>query len=97
MAEPTQGHNGHHDLTTGAERIRSGFDRRKNWGESIENIYRRIDHRLSELVHQGGEKGRALEGQAEQVIERYPSQTLALCFAAGVLLGVLIGRSGERE
>jgi ElaB/YqjD/DUF883 family membrane-anchored ribosome-binding protein len=92
MAEQSQGHNGHHDLSTGAERIRSGFDRRKNWGESIENIYRRIDHRLTELVHQGTEKGRVLEREAEEVAERYPGQTLALCFAAGVLCGVLLGR-----
>jgi ElaB/YqjD/DUF883 family membrane-anchored ribosome-binding protein len=90
-----EAHNGHHDAPTGAERVRSGFDRRRNWGDSIENVYRRIDQRLHELVQQGSEKTVALEHQAEDYTARHPGRVLATIFAAGLVLGFFLGRESD--
>jgi len=92
---PREGHNGHHDVSTGAERIRSGFDRRKNWGQSIENIYQRLDHRLAELVRQGSEKKEQVEQQAEETVREHPALSLAACFATGILVGFLLTRGRD--
>ncbi len=90
--KPKERHNGHRDEPTGAERVRSGFDRRRNWGDSIENVYRRIDHRLSELVQEGAKQGRTVESRAARYFERYPARVLAACVLSGLLLGIWMGR-----
>jgi hypothetical protein len=92
-----EGHNGHQNIPTGSERVRSGFDRRRNWGDSIENVYRRIDHRLSELVQQGTARGRELSEEAEQYAGNHPLPLMALCLAAGVVIGLWIGTSKGDE
>ncbi len=90
--EPQEGHNGHRHERTGAERVRSGFDRRRTWGDSIENVYRRIDHRLSELVQEDAQKAERLARQGPGLVKRHPVPFMIACFFSGLLLGLWAGR-----
>jgi len=87
-----EGHNGHRNDRTGAERVRSGFDRRRNWGDSIENVYRRIDHRLSELVQEGAEEGEPLPSENLGWAQRRSTTFMIASFLSGLLFGLWVGR-----
>jgi hypothetical protein len=101
------GHEGHRESSIGAERMRSGFDRRRNWGDSIENVYRRIDSRLSELVRPGArpsqssQPGAPLEAlpsefqsiweEARSLVRENPGACIGLALVAGALAGTWFG------
>lgn len=83
-------HNGHHDVPNGVEQVRSGFDRRKNWGESVENLYKRIDHRIAELVQKESIS-------ADPIITDSKSRAAwPLLFVGGLVVGIWIGRRFDR-
>jgi len=88
--KPPEKHNGHRQERTGAERPRSGFDRRRNWGDSSENDDRRIGHRFSERVREGGLD--PPNPWPDRAPGARPAVLGAACFLAGLWLGIWVHR-----